>query len=83
MARRYGCKWGLPHDPTISHETKSVKWEVCQVCNAKRRWNKSRMGRIDNAEYLKFHARSFAQPGGATNQLFIRLYEPERAIIKI
>lgn len=79
--KRYGCKWGQPHDLTVVHEGPNVKWEVCTICNKKFRWNKGFKKRVENAKYLEAHARNYAQKGGATNQLFMRLYEPEKTKI--
>ena len=78
-----GCKWGEPHDLHVIHETEKVKWEVCTRCCRKFRWNKGYKGRVQNLEYLKAHARNYAQKGGATNRLYMRTYEPERCIINI
>lgn len=80
---RYGCKWGLPHDMKQIADTKRFKWEVCQICNKKFRWNKGNKTRVNNVEYLKVHARNYAQKGGATNRLFMKLYETEKTIIKL
>ena len=79
----YGCKHGLPHDLVVVNETPRVKWEVCRICNRKFRWLKGGRERISNAAYLKAHARNYAQPGGATNRLYQRLYHPEKCIIKL
>lgn len=80
----YGCKWsGVPHDLVPIGETSQTKVERCIICNQKFRWNKGHKGRDDNVQYLKIHNRSFAQKGGATNRLFMRLYEPEKCIIII
>lgn len=81
--KTYGCKWGLPHDLIPLSETASAKWEVCTRCNRKFRWTRGFKGRIANKEYLEAHARNYAQPGGATNRLFMRLHYPEKCIIKI
>lgn len=74
----YGCKWGLPHDMVLLHDDRKAKWERCKICNRTFRWPKGFKGRVNNVEYLKAHARNYAQPNGATGRLFIRLYEPER-----
>jgi hypothetical protein len=37
------------------------------------RWKKFN-GRVDNVEYLKVHARNFAQHDGRTKQLYMKLY---------
>lgn len=81
--RRYGCKNGLPHDLTQVYDGRNVKVEVCQICNKKFRWNKRTRSRVDNVKYLEAHARNYAQKGGATNQLFMKLYEPENCLIKL
>ena len=79
----YGCKFGQPHDVILLNDSRRVKWEVCKVCNKKFRWIKGFKERIDNVEYLKVHARNYAQKGGATNRLFMKLYETEKTTIII
>lgn len=79
----YGCKFGLPHDMVLLSDTRTAKWEACQICGRKFRWTKGFKGRINNVEYLKAHARNYAQPNGATNRLYQRLYQPEQCIIRI
>lgn len=79
----YECKYGLPHDLKIINETKSVKWEICQICTRRFHWNKDYKGRVYNKEYLKIHARNFAQPFGTTKRLFNKIYHPESCVIKI
>lgn len=79
--KRYGCKWGQPHDLTVVHDAPKYKVEVCTICNKKFRWNKGNKKRVDNVRYLEAHARNYAQRGGKTHQLFIKLYEPEKARI--
>ena len=81
MARRYGCRWGLPHDMVVLKDTVRVKWERCSVCRRTFRWNKGYRMRIDNRRYLEAHARNYAQKGGATNRLYMRLYEPTKCKI--
>lgn len=81
--KRYGCRYGQPHDLVPTAESPTVKWEVCRICNKKFRWNKGAKTRIDNVRYLEAHARNYAQQGGATKRLFMKLYEPERCIIKL
>lgn len=78
---RYGCKWGMPHDLVLLHDGPRFKWEVCGICNKKFRWNKGTKKRVDNVRYLEAHARNYAQKGGRTNRLFVKLYEPEKAKI--
>ena len=81
--RRYGCRFGLPHEIKIIHENQFVKWEACEICNVKFRWNKGYKGRTDNKKYLEVHARNFAQPGGPTNRLYQKIYNPENCIINL
>ena len=81
--KRYGCKWGQPHDLTLLHDGPKVKWERCKICRRTFRWNKGNKKRVDNVRYLEAHARNYAQKGGATNRLFMRLYEPEKVKISI
>lgn len=78
-----GCRHGQPHDLEITHETKTVKWEVCKICNKKFRWNKGYKGRVKNTEYLKAHVRNFAQRGGATKRVYHKVYKPELTKIVI
>lgn len=77
----YGCKNGLPHDLKPLHETKQIKWEVCELCGRKFRWNKAYKGRVQNKEYLEAHARNFAQRLGKTKRLYHQIYKPE--LVKI
>lgn len=80
----YGCRWkGVPHDLFPIGENATVKVERCKICNVKMVWPKGSKGRTDNVKYLKAHARNFAQKGGATHRLFMKLYEPEKTIIVI
>lgn len=80
----YGCRWrGVPHDLYPVGETANIKVERCHICHATFRWAKGFKGRVDNVRYLKAHARNYAQKGGATNRLFMKLYEPEKATIVI
>ena len=81
--KRYGCKWGQPHDLVQLADTPKYKWEVCTICNKKFRWNKGNKKRVDNVRYLEAHARNYAQPNGATNHLYKKLYNPEDCVIKI
>ena len=77
-----GCRTrGIPHDFTGIHETMRVKWEVCQICGKKMRWNKGYRGRMDNVEYLKAHVRNYCQKTGATKRVYNRIYNPEKCII--
>ena len=78
----YGCRWnGVPHDLFPVGENHTIKVERCRICNKKFSWKKGFKGRDDNVRYAKAHIRNFAQKGGATNRLFIKLYEPEKAVI--
>jgi len=79
----YGCKHGLPHDLQPVVDGARVKWEVCRICSRKFRWVKFNRGRVHNAAYLKAHARNYAQPGGATNRLYQKIYHPEKCVIKL
>lgn len=79
----YGCRDGLPHDLVVLKDTPTVKWEECKICSRKFRWTKGFKGRINNPEYLKAHSRNYAQPNGATNRLYMRLYHPEKCIIRL
>lgn len=84
MSEDYGCRWnGVPHELELVGETSIIKVERCKICNRKFSWTKGFKGRVQNVEYLKAHARNFAQKGGATHQLFMKLYEPDKAIIRI
>lgn len=80
---RYDCRYGMPHDLTILGETAAVKVEKCQICRRTFRWHKGPKGRVDNKRYLEAHARNFAQRGGRTHQLFMKLYHPEETRIVI
>ena len=82
-AARLGCRFGLPHDFKTIHENKHAKWEVCQLCNVKKRYVKGFKGRVKNTEYLKDHVRNFAQKHGATKRVYMRVYKPEQTTIKI
>ncbi len=80
---KLGCRYGLPHDLKIIYENQSVKWEVCQICNRKFRWNKLNKGRIDNKKYLEAHVRNFAQKNGITKRIYHKIYKPDKCKIKI
>lgn len=67
----------------IIHENPRVKWEVCQRCSKKFRWNKGYKGRVANKKYLEAHARNFAQRFGVTKRLFNKLYQPDQNKIVI
>lgn len=79
-----GCKYrGIPHDLHITFQNAHVKWERCNICNRKFRFNKGYKGRVDNVEYLKAHIRNFCQRGGATKRIYNKVYHPEKCIINI
>lgn len=78
-----GCRFGQPHDLKTIHENPQVKWEVCQLCNKKFKFNKGYKGRVNNVEYLKAHIRNFAQSWGATKRVYQRVYHPENMVIKL
>lgn len=80
---RLGCRFGAAHDVIIIHENQTVKWEACQRCNQKWRWNKGYKGRTDNKRYLEVHVRNFAQAGGATKRVYNKIYNSEKCIIQI
>ena len=81
--RDLGCRFGQPHDMRVLHENPHVKWEVCQICGMRKRYNKGYKGRINNNEYLKDHVRNFAQKWGATKRIYNKIYQPEQTIIRI
>jgi len=81
--RDLGCRFGQPHDMRVLHENPHVKWEVCQICGMRKRYNKGYKGRINNNEYLKDHVRNFAQKWGATKRIYNKIYQPEKTIIHI
>ena len=83
MRGKYGCKYNLPHDLKIIHENPTIKIEVCLICNRKYKWSKGYRGRVNNIEYLKAHARNFAQQFGKTKRLFYQIYEPQKLNIVI
>lgn len=78
-----GCRFGQPHDLRIIHQNPQAKWEVCSICNKKFKWNMGYKGRVDNQKYLEAHVRNFAQRGGATKRVYMKVYKPEKAIIHI
>lgn len=80
---RFGCRFGQPHDFQLIKDTPSAKYEVCAICGTRRRWNKGYKSRIDNNRYLVDHVRNYAQPTGSTKRVFMKLYYPEKCIIKI
>ena len=79
-----GCRYrGIPHDLRIVGQNATAKWERCWICNRTYRFNKSRMGRVDNQEYLKAHVRNFCQKFGATKAVYNRIYKPNNCKISI
>lgn len=80
---RLGCLFGQPHKMKIIHENPQVKWERCEICGKKFRWNKGYKGRVNNVEYLKAHIRDFCQKFGATKRIYHKIYIPNKTIIKI
>jgi hypothetical protein len=81
--KNYGCKGGLPHSLRPLKEFNWVKYEYCELCGKKYRWNKRERQRIANKEYLKAHVRNFAQRYGATREIYHRIYKPELCVIRI
>lgn len=79
----YSCKFGLPHDLVLIRDTRLAKWERCKICTRVFRWTKGPKGRVENTRYLEAHARNYAQPGGRTNRLYMRLYKPEQCVIHL
>jgi len=79
---RYDCRYGLPHDTMILGEDASVKVERCKLCRKVFRWKKFN-GRVNNVEYLKVHARNFAQHDGRTKQLYMKLYHHDQTKLTI
>lgn len=61
------------HDFSVIKSTKDQHIERCVRCGEYKKYNIVG-GTVNNVEYLKDHARDFAQPGGATNHLFERFY---------
>lgn len=78
---RLGCRFGQPHDLTILHENTVTKWEVCIRCSKRFRWGKGYRGRVDNVAYLTAHVRNYAQPHGATQRVYQKIYQPETCVI--
>ena len=83
LRTRLGCRYGLPHDMRHLYQNDKTKYEVCQICNKKYRWNKGYKGRNDNKKYLEAHVRIFAQKGGATKAIFNKIYRKEKCKIYI
>lgn len=80
---RLGCRFGQPHDMKELKDTPAYKVERCGICGIRKRWNKGYKQRIKNAEYLKFHLRNYAQRGGATRGVYMKLYQPEKTVIVV
>lgn len=80
---RFGCRWGQAHYMVIIGENSKVKVERCKLCGKQFRWQIGNKKRVDNVPYLFAHARQYAQAGGATKSLYMRLHHPEKCIIKI
>lgn len=80
---RLGCRWGMPHDPIVLHETPQCKIERCKLCGIRKRFNKGFGGRIDNVEYLRFHVRSFAQKNGSTKRVWAKMHKPDSLKIRL
>ena len=79
-----GCRYrNIPHDIKLVHENPHRKIEVCVICNKKFNFNIGYKNRINNQEYLKVHARNFAQKFGATKRVYNRVYKPENCVIKL
>lgn len=79
-----GCRFhGIPHDMQILHENVHAKWEVCNICGVKKRYNKGYKGRVKNTEYLRDHVRNFAQRFGATKRIYHKVYNPESTVISL
>ena len=80
---QFGCKSRLPHDFKLIRETEVKKWEICQLCGKKAKWNKKAKGRIDNKAYMEAHIRSFVQRTGRYKELYYKLYRPTETVIKL
>lgn len=79
----FGCRFGRPHDMVRVHEGPQLIVERCKNCPKRFRWNKGFKGRIANAAYLKAHIASFAQRFGATQRVFMKLYETKKTTITL
>lgn len=80
---RFGCRFGQPHKIIRIGENPAQIWEKCSICGKTFRWNKGYQGRVNNPEYLKAHVREYAQDFGSTKRVFMKLYKPEKTIIKL
>lgn len=61
------------HTFSVIHEDHKEQVERCDDCGYKKVYKKIDE-RINNMEYLEDHKRDFAQPGGATNEVFQKYY---------
>jgi hypothetical protein len=61
------------HNFTVINVDKDAQLEVCKDCGYKKKYNII-SGRVNNQEYLKDHARDFAQPTGPTAKIFEHFY---------
>lgn len=50
------------HVPKTVLDTPQVSIVVCERCKVERYFTKGRNERVDNEEYMAFHARNFIQP---------------------
>lgn len=66
------------HDYKIINSTDSGQVERCVECGHRLIVTKDKRGRIDNAAYLKSHARDFAQATGSTSKIFNRFYNKKK-----
>lgn len=81
--RDLGCRYGQPHQFRIIKDTERAKWEVCEICNVRKRYNKREKGRSNNREYLKDHLRNFCQQTGSTRRIYNKIYRKERMAIHL
>lgn len=61
------------HDFQVESSDDVQQVEVCIICGERKRY-KIVNQRVNNTEYLKDHARDFAQPGGASDKVFQKFY---------
>lgn len=61
------------HDFTVIQSTKNEHIERCVRCGDYKKYNVVN-NQINTSEYLKDHARDFAQPSGKTAELYERFY---------
>ena len=84
VIRDYGCRNHLPHDLSIKvYDGERLLVEQCKLCGKKVRFLKHFKGRTDNRAYLEAHSRNFAQRGGRTHRLYMKIYHPDECIIVI